>query len=72
MDILFNWKPEDPLLERLLILARQRDRTPKAIVTEAVEFYLETQQLEIKNSQTDDPLIDLFKSSPDLAMRFAS
>lgn len=30
---------------------------------------LDTQQPEIESSQADDPLIGLFKSSPDLAMR---
>lgn len=67
MDTPFNWKPKDSLLKKLLILARQRDRTPEELVTEAVELYLETQQSEIENSQSDDPLIGLFKGSPDLA-----
>ncbi|NJO93353.1 MAG: hypothetical protein HC820_01435 [Hydrococcus sp. RM1_1_31] len=53
----------------MLILARRSDRTPEAIITEAVELYLENQQPEIENNQLDDPIIGLFKGSPDLAMR---
>lgn len=67
MDTTFNWKPESLLLEKLLVVANQQDRSPEAIVTEAVKLYIEKQQLEIKNTQ-QDPLIGLFKGSPDLAI----
>lgn len=38
-------------------------------LTEPVELSLTTQQPEIESSQANDPLIGLFKSSPDLATR---
>lgn len=68
MDNTFNWRPESLLLKKLLIVANQQDRSPEAIVTEAVKLYIETQQLEIKNTQPADPLIGLFKGSPNLAI----
>lgn len=66
MDITLNWKPEQILLEKLINLARQRGQSPEAIVTEAVQLYVEAQPIETSNLDTD-PLVGLFASSPDLA-----
>lgn len=67
MDITFNWKPEQALLERLIALAKKRGQTPEEIVTEVVMQYLEIQHLDTEYIESD-PLVGLFASSPDLAM----
>lgn len=64
MEQTFNWKPEQPLLEKLIALARQQGQSPETIVTEAVKQYLATATVK---RTTDDPLVGLFASSPDLA-----
>jgi hypothetical protein len=40
MEQTFNWKPEQPLLEKLIALASQQGQSPEAIVSEAVRQYL--------------------------------
>lgn len=65
MEQTFNWKPEQPLLEKVIALARQRGRSPEAIVTEAVRQYLAATTG--KRTTDSDPLVGLFADSPDLA-----
>lgn len=65
MEQTFNWKPEQPLLEKLIALACQQGQSPETIVTEAVEQYLATAT--VKRTSDTDPLVGLFASSPDLA-----
>ena len=43
MATTFDWKPEPTLLEQLITLAQQQQRSPEAIVTQAVISYLQTQ-----------------------------
>ena len=64
MEQTFNWQPEQSLLEKLTALARQRGQSPEAIITEAVRQYLAAATVK---RTTDDPLVGLFASSPDLA-----
>lgn len=64
MEQTFNWKPEQPLLEKLTALARQRGESPEAIITEAVKQYLAAATA---SRTTNDPLVGLFAGSPDLA-----
>lgn len=65
MEQTFNWKPEQPLLEKLIALASQQGQSPEAIVTEAVRQYLLTAT--VKRTTDSDPLVGLFASAPDLA-----
>jgi len=64
MEHVFNWKPEQSLLEKVIALAHQTGKSPEIIITEAVKQYIEstTQQ-----ATEPDPLIGLFSSSADLA-----
>ena len=64
MEQTFNWKPEQSLLEKVITLANQKGQAPEAIITEAVKQYLATATVK---RTTDDPLVGLFASSPDLA-----
>jgi hypothetical protein len=68
MDSAFNWQPEQGLLEQLVTLARRKGQSPEAIVNEAVTLYLDTQSVELRNTE-HDPLIGLFAGSPDLATK---
>ncbi len=65
MEQTFNWQPEQSLLEKLTVLARQRGQSPEAIITEAVRQYLAAAT--VKRTTGSDPLVGLFASSPDLA-----
>lgn len=65
MEQTFNWKPEQPLLEKLIALAHQRGQSPETIISEAVRQYLVTATVKIPADS--DPLVGLFASSPDLA-----
>ncbi|HCF27893.1 MAG TPA: hypothetical protein DEV81_11995 [Cyanobacteria bacterium UBA11049] len=65
MEQTFSWQPEQSLLEKLIVLARQQGESPEAIITEAVRQYLAAATVE--RTTDSDPLIGLFASSPDLA-----
>jgi hypothetical protein len=69
VDSIFNWKPEQTLLEKVITLARKKGQSPESIVTEAVKLYLETQLLESVDNIESDPLIGLFAATPDLAIK---
>lgn len=66
---MFEWKPEQTLLEKVTTLAHQRGQSPESIVTEAVRLYLQTQSLELVDNTVPDPLIGLFAASADLAIK---
>lgn len=70
MEHTFNWKPEQPLLEKVIALAQQRGQSPEAILNEAVKQYLATAT--VKRTTDSDPLVGLFASSPDLATQSES
>jgi hypothetical protein len=61
MDNTFNWRPESLLLKKLLIVANQQDRSPEAIVTEAVKLYIETQLRSTKILSLDRRDFSLFR-----------
>ncbi|AFZ29969.1 hypothetical protein ABN584_02640 [Gloeocapsa sp. BRSZ] len=65
MEHVFNWKPEQSLLEKVIALAQQTGQPPEIIITEAVKQYIETST--IQQATEPDPLIGLFSSSADLA-----
>ena len=65
---MFEWKPEQTLLEKVTTLAHQRSQSPESIVTEAVRLYLQTQSLEPVDT-VPDPLIGLFEAQADLATK---
>jgi hypothetical protein len=52
MATTFDWKPEPTLLEQLITLAQQQQRSPEAIVTQAVISYLQTQISATDHSQS--------------------
>lgn len=62
MTPILDWQPEPTLLEKIIALAERKGKTPEAIVSEAVVWYLENQSAESTNS-ADDPLIGLFSSA---------
>lgn len=66
MTASFNWILEEKLLEKLTILSNKKGESLDILITEAVERYLENQIIEPENT-TDDPLIGLYKGSPELA-----
>lgn len=62
MESTFDWKPEQALLEKLSVLARQRGQSPESIVNEAVLLYFNSQSQKTSASLDFDPLVGLFAS----------
>lgn len=69
MTTALEWKPDPHLLEKITQLAQQRGQSPDLIITEAVQSYLQAQNVHSQAQQNADPLIGLFSGSPDLADR---
>ena len=66
MILSLTWTPDSTLLINLVKIATQQDKTLELVLSEAVQLYLENQQLEPLTPQYDR-LIGLFKGSPNLA-----
>jgi hypothetical protein len=66
MTLTLTWTPDPILLTNLVKIADQKGQTLESTLSEAVELYLENQPTATVNTQSD-PLIGLFKGSPNLA-----
>ena len=55
MTTAFEWTPEPTLLEKLMTVAKQRGRSPEALVNEAVNLYLDS-QLVLEGYRESEPL----------------
>jgi hypothetical protein len=56
MTVEFTWHPEPALLTEVLQLAQHQGRSPEAIVTEAVQFYLQHSSNPEISDLTNQPL----------------
>jgi hypothetical protein len=66
MTLSLTWTPDQNLLTNLVKIATQQSKTIESVLSEPVQLYLENQPLEPLTPQSD-PLIRLFKGSPNLA-----
>jgi hypothetical protein len=66
MTLSLTWTPDPTLLTNLVKIATQQDKTLESVLSDAVQLYLENQPIEPLTPQPD-PLIGLFKGSPNLA-----
>lgn len=67
MTLTLTWTSDPILLTNLVKIADQKGQTLESTLSEAVELYLENQPTATTNTQSD-PLIGLFKGSPNLAI----
>jgi hypothetical protein len=66
MILILTWTPDPTLLTNFVKIATRQGKTIESVLSEAVQLYLENQPLEPLTPQSD-PLIGLFKGSPNLA-----
>ena len=72
LDVTLNWTPNPEILEQLLALSTQKQKSLEVLLSEAVLEYLDanhTPDADIYLSAEDDPIVGLYEGSPDLSSR---
>lgn len=72
LDVTLNWTPNPEILEQLLTLSNQKQKSLEVLLSEAVLEYLDANQTPDADtylSAEDDPIVGLYEGSPDLSSR---
>ena len=66
LDIILNWKPDPNVLNKLMALANQQQKSLEALLDEAVQQYCQIHKKELIDVD-EDPIVGFYAGSPDLA-----
>ncbi len=68
LEIVLNWKPRPEMLNQLMQISLEQNKSLEALLGEAIEQYLQTYCPSAPPTDTD-PLIGLYEGSPETSIR---